>query len=156
MIKLVAMSDDEYRVFEARSMKSYAEELSRANDSTPEEAMAQAEATFRRLLPDGRPGSKDQYLFTAVDDQGQRVGAVWFGIRRDRRTPYAYIWDLFLAPEFRGKGLGEHVMRRVEERVRELGHSQIGLNVFGHNLPARRLYERLGYRAASVSMSKDL
>ena len=47
-------------------------------------------------------------------------------------------------------------MRLVEDKVRALGHSHIALNVFGHNLPARRLYERLGFQAIAISMGKDL
>lgn len=156
MIRLAPMSNDEYPAYAANCMALYAEELSRANGITVEAATAQAEATFRRLLPDGRPDAPDQYLFTVLDEEGRRAGAVWFGIRRDRKRPFAYIWDLYLEPGARGKGYGEQVMREVEQRARELGQDHIELNVFGHNLPARKLYERLGYQTLSVSMGKDL
>lgn len=156
MIRLVAMSDDAYAEFASRCQQDYAAEVSRVNDLSLEEGLAQAEATFRRLLPDGRPGAPDQYLYTAVDEDSQPVGSIWFGIRRDRRTPYAYIWDIHLAPESRGKGYGEQILRLVEAKVRELGFAHIALNVFGHNAPARKLYERMGYQATAISMGKDL
>jgi ribosomal protein S18 acetylase RimI-like enzyme len=155
-IRLAEMTEAEYRMYITGSKRNYAEELSRANDLTLDEATAQSEATFRRLLPDDRPGAVDQYMFTVFDEDSTRVGSIWFGVRRDGKEPYGYIWDIMLDPAHRGKGLGEQVMRAVEEKVRALGLSQISLNVFGHNLPARKLYERLGYEAIAVSMKKDL
>lgn len=156
MIRLVDMSDDEFRAYLARAVTNYADEISRANDLTPDVAQSQAEATFRRLLPEGHPRQEDQYMFSVVDEAERRVGMIWFGIRRDRKRPYAYIWDIYLEPDTRGKGYGEQVMRQVEDRVRDLGYDHIALNVFGHNLPARKLYERLGFQAIAISMGKDL
>lgn len=156
MIRLVEMSEEEFQAYLPRARKNYAEELSRANDLTDDEATAQAEAAFRRLLPEGRPGAADQFLFTAVDGDGRPVGMVWFGIRRDRKEPYGYIWEIFLEPEARGRGYGEQIMRQVEARAKALGLSHLALNVFGHNMPARKLYERLGFQITAISMGKDL
>ena len=36
----------------------------------------------------------------------------------------------------------------------ELGLSSVGLNVFTFNIPARRLYEALGYEATAITMRK--
>jgi predicted GNAT family acetyltransferase len=40
--------------------------------------------------------------------------------------------------------------------VSRLGGATVGLSVFDHNPAARRLYDRLGYRAVSTSMRKIL
>jgi ribosomal protein S18 acetylase RimI-like enzyme len=156
MIAFVPMSQAAFEAFVARSTTNYAEEVSKANDIPLEEATAQAEASFRRLLPDGRPDQADQHLYVVVDEEGQEVGTIWWGVRRDRPAPYAYVWDLYLDPAFRGKGHGERVMRRVEEQARALGLERLALNVFGHNAPARKLYERLGFRTISLGMDKVL
>ena len=47
-------------------------------------------------------------------------------------------------------------MRSLEDEVRRLGDSSIGLHVFGHNAPARRLYEKLGYSETHINMVKRL
>lgn len=154
MLLLEPITNEEFPAFIARLKEEYASEMARALDLTHEQAMAQSEATLQRLLPGDGPDVPDQFLFVARDGAGQRVGTVWLGIRRDRREPYAYVWDLFVEPAHRGKGAGETIMRCVEERARALGLGRIALNVFGHNLAARRLYERLGYTPASLAMEK--
>ena len=47
-------------------------------------------------------------------------------------------------------------MLLAEEQAHGAGATQIGLNVFGHNTVARRLYEALGYETTAVLMRKEL
>ena len=47
-------------------------------------------------------------------------------------------------------------MTYAEQWAREQGATEIGLNVFGGNTVARRLYSSLGYDERSVTMSRRL
>ena len=47
-------------------------------------------------------------------------------------------------------------MTYAEQWAREQGAGEIGLNVFGANTTARRLYTSLGYGERSVTMSRRL
>ena len=47
-------------------------------------------------------------------------------------------------------------MTYAEQWAREQGAGEIGLNVFGANTAARRLYTSLGYGERSVTMSRRL
>lgn len=47
-------------------------------------------------------------------------------------------------------------MIAVESLVKEAGETEIGLNVFGFNAPARRLYDSLGYRVVATVMTKTI
>lgn len=58
----------------------------------------------------------------------------------------AYIYGFRIRPRFRSQGLGTKVMKVVEADLIQKGFRQICLNVGQDNEPARRLYERLGYR----------
>lgn len=50
--------------------------------------------------------------------------------------------------QYRGKGLGEAVFHFLTEHIHdELGHSGAFLDVREDNIPAQRLYEKLGYSA---------
>ena len=49
-----------------------------------------------------------------------------------------------LDPRLQGQGLGSAIVREIQELAREQG-LRVVLDVFPHN-PARRLYERLGFR----------
>ena len=47
-------------------------------------------------------------------------------------------------------------MLAAEAAVAAAGGTELGLNVFGFNAPARALYESLGYRTVSVEMEKNV
>ena len=53
---------------------------------------------------------------------------------------------LYLAPAFRGQGLGSQMIRFIEDRARELGYGQIYLETHTALQAALRAYERAGYR----------
>lgn len=55
------------------------------------------------------------------------------------------IMDIALLPEFRGRGIGTRLLRELLDAGRASGRS-VSIHVEREN-PARRLYERLGFRA---------
>jgi ribosomal-protein-alanine N-acetyltransferase len=61
-----------------------------------------------------------------------------------------HINNVAIRPPYRGQGLGTALMDRVLEAARGLGARRATLEVRASNLPALRLYERLGFRQAGV------
>jgi len=57
------------------------------------------------------------------------------------------ISEIHVAPEFRGRGLGEAIVERAEETARDRGLSTLALHTLATN-PARRFYERCGFELA--------
>ena len=57
-----------------------------------------------------------------------------------------YLEDLYVDPAFRGKGVGEALLRRIAAKGRERGFERIDFQVLEWNGPAIRFYERLGAR----------
>ena len=53
---------------------------------------------------------------------------------------------LYLAPAFRGRGLGSRMIRFIEDRARALGYRQIYLETHTALSAALRAYQRAGYR----------
>ncbi|GAK03983.1 hypothetical protein JCM19037_2352 [Geomicrobium sp. JCM 19037] len=47
-------------------------------------------------------------------------------------------------------------MQEVERLATKMGISRLGLQVFGHNDVARRLYEKLDYEETNIIMKKDI
>ncbi len=90
-------------------------------------AFVQGEAQLIMLRPD-------------VRQEGQvRLG--WLHVRT---TAHAVeLWQLFLLPEHRGRGVGRRVLRRLQAYARDVNRP-ILLAVLRNN-PARRLYERVGF-----------
>jgi len=78
-----------------------------------------------------------------IESEGRPAGL--FKATRD-----GLAWELIqiqLAPELQGRGIGEQLIRRLIDEARHAGAS-ISLNVL-HANPARRLYERLGFRVVA-------
>ncbi len=74
----------------------------------------------------------------------------------DSREPYAYVSDLVLLPEARGRGWGRALLARAEEYARERGARTLRIAVLAENTVARDLYLTLGFRERSVVLAKSL
>jgi len=155
-VVLRAMTPAEYEAWRERSTSSYALDIEREMGWTTKAARAKAQRDFRDLLPRGLE-SKHQRLLTAADaESGEHVGHLWFGEREYGGQRIAFVWDILVFEQARGRGYGRAIMSALEPLVREAGLDRIDLNVFGTNLVARALYRSLGYQEASISMSKRL
>lgn len=67
-------------------------------------------------------------------------------IRVSREEGQAWIYGFAILPEYRGKGIGGKVLRRVIQEQRSAGHS-VHLEVEARNDHALRLYESVGFKA---------
>ena len=153
-IALRKMSQEEFAAYVKDSITKYAEETQQADRCSKEEALEIARQSFQRLLPNGLDSS-NQFLFS-IYNGSTRIGSLWFGLKGAALNQKAFVYDIVLSPESRGKGNGKKAMLLFEEMVTELGIKSAGLHVFGHNEIARRLYENLGYRATNILMSKEI
>jgi len=156
MISLVPLPQTELDSYLQDSIREYADDHVRTGNWKPEEALERSKREFDELLPQG-VNSPGQHLFSIRERATELpVGMIWFAERGQGQTPFAFIYDLIILPEHRGKGYGEAAMRAVEDEARKLGLKRISLHVFGQNRVARNLYEKLGYEPTNIQMSKDL
>jgi len=56
-----------------------------------------------------------------------------------------YLYSMWVRPSHRGRGLGEGLLKAVLSWAVEEGWKVVRLRVWVDNLPARRLYKRLGF-----------
>ncbi|WP_375491334.1 GNAT family N-acetyltransferase [uncultured Jatrophihabitans sp.] len=154
VVRLREMTDAEYDAWESEAIGYYTQDIVDATAESPQTAAVRAEQQLRELLPDGRqtPG---MHLYRVLDADETPVGILWLGPHR-RRPGVAFVYDITLDEEHRGRGLGRAAMLAAEQAVRDSGTHTIGLNVFGFNDRARRLYDSLGYRVEATQMTKDL
>lgn len=90
------------------------------------------EADWRRTLEDGP-------RFVALDpDPAGLVGA--FG-----KPSGLYLYSMWVRSSHRGRGIGEALVRAVLAWAADQGWKLVRLQVYDDNLPARRLYKRLGF-----------
>jgi ribosomal protein S18 acetylase RimI-like enzyme len=85
---------------------------------------------------------------------GERVGAAWIRLLTRDATGYGYIADdtpelaIAVVQAHRGRGVGERLLVELLDAARGT-FGAVSLSVRTDN-PARRLYERTGFRAVSV------
>ncbi|WP_433216930.1 GNAT family N-acetyltransferase [Dactylosporangium sp. CS-047395] len=154
MLRLRAMTQDEFDARLPALHRDYAEDEVRAGRARPESVRLQVAALFARLLPDG-VDSPGQLLFSGVAAGGDVVGYIWLALPTADR-PQAWVYDVQVDAAFRRQGYGRALMLAAEEELRSRGIGVLGLNVFGHNSGARELYESLGYETMTIQMAKDL
>lgn len=155
MIRLVLMDEAEFAQFQELDIPRYADENVKAGYWSSDEALEKSRQVHNRLLPDGLK-TQNHLFFKIVDEHLASVGTLWLFSDFDAAQPTGFIYDLIIEEAFRQKGYGKQAMIALEGKARELGLKRLALHVFAHNLPARKLYQDLGYRDKSMNMSKEL
>lgn len=98
-----------------------------------EQQFAAQDRFYREQYPEAR--------FDVLVVDGDDAGRLYV----DRRATEIRLMDIALLPEFRRRGIGERVIRELQEEVAAAG-KRLTIHVERYN-PALRLYERLGFRA---------
>ncbi|QGV81575.1 GNAT family N-acetyltransferase [Streptomyces ficellus] len=153
-VEVRAMTEEEFREWEAGATDRFARGW--AERGMPvEQARAKAEASHREYLAEGL-ATEGVAFHVAVRD-GAVAGHLWTG-RTELPTGEraAYVYDIQVAEDQRGRGYGRVLMLFAERIALEAGERRIGLHVFTDNTPAVRLYESLGYRTTRVHSFKPL
>lgn len=86
-------------------------------------------------------------LLLVAEREGQLLGYGLGGVGQQRTQ--GWLLSLAVLPQARGLGLAEAIIRKLELALRAQGCLQVRLTVDPVN-PARRLYERLGYRELTL------
>ncbi len=124
-----------------------------ALEQTPWDATAK-ERALRTLLADPSLGVVG--VLTAAEGPAGYFVLTWgFDLEWDGRD--AFLTELFLLPEARGRGLGSSALEHAEAIARRHGARALHLMARDDNVVARRLYARHGYVSPPrVFLSKEL
>jgi ribosomal protein S18 acetylase RimI-like enzyme len=134
-----------------------------------EELPAVGELTFDAYAADGHLTAEDDYaeelrdaatrateaeVYVAEDEEGRLLGTVTFCPEGSQYRELAGPGEgefrmLAVAPEARGRGVAEAMVRMCVERATELGYDALVLSSMVGQEAAHRLYERVGFRRAS-------
>lgn len=96
--------------------------------------------------------------WVAEDPSGAFLGYIVVGPGGGFLTPEScgFVYDVWVVPEHRGKGVGRHLVAWAVEWARGRKYRKIKLEVAESNPRARRLYEELGFRPERHHMGKIL
>lgn len=154
MVRLIPMTEATFEAYLSVSVGEYAAEKVRAGNWAESEALERSAQSYTELLPNG-VATPDNYLFTILAGETP-VGELWFAVRQDGGHRAAFIYDFAINEEHRRQGYAAQALTALEAEVQELGLDRISLHVFGHNQPAISLYQKMGYLATNINMTKRL
>ncbi|MGH3464708.1 MAG: GNAT family N-acetyltransferase [Kribbellaceae bacterium] len=83
------------------------------------------------MFPDG-PGSPHQLVRYAYDGDEQ-VGRLWLSTRTPRSGAGAFIYEIRVGDQYRGRGYGRAIMLAAEQECRDRHIDRLELNAFGGN-----------------------
>ena len=108
-----------------------------------------------RLVAQGHPLARAWLIREAGCTIGYAILCLGFGI--EYGGPDAFVDDLYLVPEARGRGIGAIVLERLEAEALAMKLSALFLVVDPENSPALRLYRRRGFEGTHwLLMAKRL
>jgi len=125
MLELKPMNQEIYNHYISSSKQNYAKELTKSRGIDIDEAIQLTNKEFDALLPDGLK-SKNQYLYTIVNDENKNIGIMWFSLDSKHGDNEIFLCDIEIKKEFRGKRYGYKSMNLLESKIR--GHHEKKFN----------------------------
>jgi len=148
------MSQAEFSRYRKLSLESYAQDIARNFRRPIAEVRIEARRQVKQILRNGLL-TRGHFLYDVFDrETGETVGLIWFIVDKGKKT--AFVYDILVHEPYRGNGYGRQTLTLLERKLRNMGVTQLGLHVFGHNQVAINLYKTQGFYTASFNMQKDL
>ena len=120
-----------------------------ADERVPDAGPLHEHAVLARYVEGwGRP--TDLGVVAVDDGTGERIGAAWLRLLTGEAKGFGYVDDdtpelaIAVVPGHRGRGVGERLLAELLDAARG-SFGAVSLSVRADN-PARRLYERAGFR----------
>jgi len=101
--------------------------------------------TLAETLFGDQPGA--EILIAEWDGQAAGFALFFHNYSTFLARPGIYLEDLFVHPEFRGHGIGKHLLTRLAGLAVERGCGRLDWSVLDWNEPAIRFYQGIGARA---------
>ncbi len=138
------------RRFEAREWQTYRElrlrallESPDAFGSTYDVESGRADAEWARRIEVGARVKTELPLVAWVD--GMAIGLAW-GRVQEVEAEAVHVYQVWVAPEHRGRGVGRLLLNTIVDWAREIGSHYVALDVTSGDSPAMRLYARAGFQ----------
>jgi RimJ/RimL family protein N-acetyltransferase len=150
------MNESEFQAYREAGSTQYMRDSLKADRWPVAETLLATERVSQYPLPEDLT-SPNQYLSMIEDERfGFKVGMLWFEVRDEGMGPIAFVHHVRIFEQFRRRHYGTYAFHALEAYVHRLGLSTIRFHVFGDNLAARTMYEKLGFITTDVVMEKTL
>lgn len=93
------------------------------------------------------------YTYTVND---KIIGIAIYFIHKTTKRKTMFITDFIIDESERGKGFGKKLLKKLHDLAKSLKCNQIHLSVADKNIPAKSLYQSLGYKVSTIRMYKKI
>lgn len=104
--------------------------------------------------------NEDGVIVLVAERKGQILGYAYAAIEplnwKELRDECGFVHDLLVTDEARGSGVGDALLDRATDWLREQGMPRVVLWTSPHNEGARRLFERRRFRQTLLEMTLEL
>ena len=155
MRALREITETEYAAWLDQAVRAYAQDKVTSGAWAENGAHERSRVEHEALLPQGRQ-TTGHHLYSILAESGEVVGTIWFAAETRGDSRVAYIYNIFIDPSRRRKGNATRAIAALEHQIKPLGLTGIALHVFAHNLAAKSLYEKLGFKPMNFNLYKPL
>ncbi len=134
-------------------------ELHRAWDPAKYDFVEGIEGMYQSWLTARAADPRAVFLVAQREGRGPigfLIGTVEREIPIYRLKEFGFIHDLWVEEDYRHEGIARQLVMRAIERFREIGVAQVRLDTAAPNEPARKLFERCGFRVSVVEMLAEI
>lgn len=156
MTKLARMREESFERFLELAVHGHAADNVASGRWAAQDAVLLARTEMTKLLPRGLATEDNDLYEIQLPRSGEVVGYLWAAALHRGVKKVAYVYQLYVLPDFRRQGHGRRALQEYETIARRGGFDSVALNVFGSNTIAQALYRSLGFAVTSIGMHKDL
>ena len=102
--------------------------------------------------------SQQEGMFIAIEDD-KVVGMSFAEMRGQKGQSFGYISSVIVDDDYRGQGIGEHLIQKAIMYLGRRGAKKVRINVRKEAVGAIKLYEKIGFsekfRVMELEISKD-
>lgn len=155
MLELRKMTDEEFCFYREKSLKDFTLRKVKNEKIDIKKAQEIAEKVFGKLLPNAQ-NTENNFLYAVINDSNKQVGILWFGVNENALIKEAFLFDIEIFEDFRGKGYAKKALQLMEEKLKEKNVFKISLHVDADNDVAYNLYKKMNYYPTNIKMERDI
>ena len=156
MIRLVPMTEDEYREALERAVPRHAANSVRRGQWTEAASLAASRRDYETFHPQGLHTPNRTFVKVINEDDGKRVGEAWYITEEQGGKLRFWVDWIQIDPEYRRRGYATQALEELAREAVRRGADQMGLYVFADNPGAISLYTKLGFATLSLAMVRPL
>lgn len=156
MLVLRQMRHEEYPTYCQYFIADYSQDIATNHGHSMDIAIELAKEALSKAFSNGLKDTPHSMLCIEADIEGEQslIGYLWHSVNTNDSS--TYIYDFFVFPESRGKGVGTLAILALEKQMKAKGINKIQLRVAYHNERALKLYKEVGFAVTGYNMSKTI